>query len=356
MALHEYECPACGGAMEFNPKTQKIKCPFCDSEFDVKDYVANHNSESAGEAADDYVTDPAANEADTSQPMYIYRCGSCSGEILATESLGSMKCPFCSNNVVVKEKFTGKFTPDYIIPFNKTREDAIEAYKGYVKSKKLLPKVFFDQNHIDEIKGIYVPFWLFNATQNYSGSFDATKVRTWSDSNYNYTETSYFDVTRVGSERFERVPVDGSKEMPDDLMESLEPFDQSKMVPFNMGYLAGFLANKYNVEASENRDRAINRMHSSTVSDFRNTISGYSSLRAREEQCTTSDESNKYALYPVYILNTSWNGKNYLFAMNGQSGKFVGNLPFSLSRALAYYFPIAGAIAAIAFVLFSLFA
>ena len=356
MALHEYECPACGGAMEFDPKSQKIRCPFCESEFDVKDYVANHNSSSTGEAADDYITNPAAEEEDSSQPMFIYRCGSCSGEILATESLGSMKCPFCSNNVVVKEKFTGKFKPDYIIPFNKTREDAIEAYKGYVKTKKLLPKVFFDQNHIDEIKGIYVPFWLFNATQNYRGIFDATKVRTWSDYNYHYTETSYYDVIRVGSERFERVPVDGSKEMPDDLMESLEPFDQSKMVPFNMGYLAGFLANKYNVTSDQNRDRAINRMHSSTVSDFRNTITGFSSLRAREEQCTTSDESNAYALYPVYILNTSWNGNNYLFAMNGQSGKFVGNLPFSLSRALTYYFPIAGAIAVIAFILFSLFA
>ena len=106
MALHEYECPACGGAMEFNPKTQRIKCPFCDSEFDVKDYIANHNSDSAGESAEDYMTNPASEEADTSQPMFIYRCGSCSGEILATESLGSMKCPFCSNNVVVSEKFS----------------------------------------------------------------------------------------------------------------------------------------------------------------------------------------------------------------------------------------------------------
>ena len=356
MALHEYECPACGGAMEFNPKTQKIKCPFCDSEFDVKDYIANHNSDSAGESADDYVTPPAEGEADASQPMFIYRCGSCSGEILATESLGSMKCPFCSNNVVVKEKFTGKFTPDYIIPFEKTKEDAIEAYKGYVKSKKLLPKVFFDQNHIDEIKGIYVPFWLFDATQNYSASFDATKVRTWSDHSYHYTETSHYDITRVGSERFEKVPVDGSKEMPDDLMESLEPFDQSKMVPFNMGYLAGFLANKYNVNADEDQGRALSRMHSSAITDFRNTISGYSTLRARSEQCTPSNESSKYALYPVYILNTSWNGGNYLFAMNGQSGKFVGNLPFSLSRALMYYFPIAGVVAAIAFAMFCLFA
>ena len=345
MALHEYECPACGGAMEFNPKTQKIKCPFCDSEFDVKDYVANHNSNSSGESAENYTTDSSQDGT----PMFIYSCGSCGGEILATESLGSMKCPFCSNNVVVKEKFTGQFTPDYIIPFSKTKEDAMKAYSCYVKSKKLLPKVFFEQNHIDEIKGIYVPFWLYSATQNYTGSFEGTKLRTWSDSNFNYTETSYFNIERAGSEQFEQVPEDGSKEMPDDLMESIEPFDHSAMVPFNMGYLAGFLANKYNVTAEEDRDKAIKRMANTASTNFRNTVSGYNTLRTVSESCCTSDESHKYALFPTYVLNTSWNGNNYLFAMNGQTGKFVGNLPFSIGQAAKYYFPIAGIVAVIAF-------
>ena len=354
MALHEYECPACGGAMEFNPKTQRIKCPFCDSEFDVKDYIANHNSNSEGVSAEETGTHTQTKD-ENDQPLYVYSCGSCGGEILATESVGSMKCPFCSNNVVVKEKFDGEFKPDYIIPFSMTREDAMEAYKGYVKKKKLLPKVFFDQNHIDELKGVYVPFWLYNATESYMGNFDGTKVRTWTDSNYRYTETSYYDIVRAGSEQFEWVPVDGSKEMPDDLMESLEPFDRSKMVPFNMGYLAGFLANKYNVTADEDKARALDRMKASTTSDFRSTISGYSSLRTRSENVSSSQESVKYALYPIYLLSTSWNGKNFLFAMNGQSGKFIGDLPFSLAQALKYYFPIAGIVSVIAFVLFYLF-
>ncbi len=352
MSLHEYECPACGGAMEFNPKTQKLKCPFCDSEFDVKDYVANHNSTAEAEVADGY---NSSSESTSDQPLYVYRCGSCGGEILTTESLGSTKCPFCSNNVVVKEKFDGQFKPDFIIPFKLTRDDAMKTYRNHVKSKKLVPKVFLDENHIDELKGIYVPFWLFNAKESFSGSYEATKVRTWSDSHYQYTETKFYDVQRAGTEDFDNVPVDGSKEMPDDLMESLEPFDENEMVPFNMGYLAGFLANKYNVSAEDNKPRALQRMAVSVAQDFRNTISGYSSVRTLNENTNTVSVSHSYALYPVYVLNTSWQGKNYLFAMNGQSGKFVGNLPFSMAQAVKYFIPITAIASIISFIIYYIF-
>ena len=115
---------------------------------------------------------------------------------------------------------------------------AKKALLRHYKGKRLMPKIFASENHIDEIKGVYVPFWLFDATADASAKFKATRVRSWSTPNHIYTETSHYSLLRAGSISFSRVPVDGSTKMADDLMESLEPYDHSQAVAFNTAYLS----------------------------------------------------------------------------------------------------------------------
>ena len=62
-----------------------------------------------------------------------------------------------------KARLSGMLKPDYVIPFKLDKKAAKAAYMRHIEGKRLLPKLFRDQNHIDEIKGIYVPFWLFDA-------------------------------------------------------------------------------------------------------------------------------------------------------------------------------------------------
>ena len=140
--------------------------------------------------------------------------------------------------------------------------------KKHYSGKKLLPKVFKDENHIDEIRGVYVPFWLFDADADAHIRYKATRVRAWSDSDYNYTETSFFSVVRGGSIGFQRVPVDGSSKMPDVLMESIEPFYFEDAVDFHTAYLAGYLADKYDVDAEASVERANERIKNSTADAF----------------------------------------------------------------------------------------
>ena len=286
--------------------------------------------------------------------MRTYVCNTCGGQIVGDESTGATECPFCGNPVVMTGAFAGDLKPDLVIPFKLDKKAAMAALKKHYGGKKLLPKVFKDENRIKEVKGIYVPFWLFSADADGFARYKATRVRSWSDSNYYYTETSHFNVVRAGSMGFDNVPVDGSTKMDDALMEAIEPFDLSQAVDFQTAYLAGYLADRYDVDSQASITRANDRIKRSTEQSLASTVHGYSSVTPVNTNIKLENGSAKYALYPVWILNTLWNGQNYVFAMNGQTGKMVGDLPMDKGLFWKWFLGTAGAVAAAIFAVMSL--
>lgn len=328
--LLEQKCPCCGGAIEFNATTQNMKCPYCDTEFDIASMTqASQDAESIGQDNFQWSAQDSQWQEGETDGMSIYICNSCGGEIVADATTGASSCPYCDNPVVMKGKFEGALKPDIVIPFKYDKKTAKEAYRKFIESKKLVPKLFKDRNHIDEIKGVYVPHWLFSGTAVASADFSAQRVRSWSDSNNNYIETSYYNCYRSGNMNFANIPVDGSSKMDDALMESIEPFDIKDGVPFSTAYLAGFLADKYDVDLGASVPRANERVKNSVISALEKTVTDrmYSGVASNGSQVEIANGSYTYALYPVWILNTTWEGKKYTFAMNGQTGKFVGDLP-----------------------------
>ncbi len=327
--LLEYKCPCCNGSIEFNSTVQKMKCPYCDSEFEMESL--REMDESLREETSDNIdfgapSDEQWSESETAG-MKVYTCNSCGGEIVANETTGATNCPYCDNPVVMTGSFSGGLRPQLVIPFKVSKEQAIEALKKHYEGKKLLPKVFKSQNRIEEIKGVYVPFWLFDAAADASVRYKAEKRRTYDDENYIYTERKFYSVLRSGKLRFEHVPADGSSQMPDDLMESIEPYNFGDTVEFNTAYLSGYLADKYDVTSEENLPRVEKRMKTSVEDEFRATVTGYDSVTTEHCRINLSGGTTTYALYPVWILTTQWNGEKFTFAMNGQTGKFVGDLP-----------------------------
>ena len=337
MSLREYKCPRCGGAVEFDSTLQKMKCPFCESVYTVDELEGKSNAPGASDAPeqDDLSRDVSAGsrwESGEAESLRSYLCNSCGGEIICDSTTAASACPFCGNPVVMNAQFKGTLRPNLIIPFKKNREDAKKAYREHIKNKFLLPEAFKDENHIDEIKGIYVPFWLFDAAADGAVSYEATRSRSWQDASYRYTETSVFRVQRSGRAKFSAVPVDGSKKMPDVLMESIEPYQVSEAVDFKTAYLAGYLADRYDVDAVQSVDRANARVKKSVEELFKTTVSGYDAVRTENSTVRVKNGTAKYALYPVWLLNTTYQGKQYTFAMNGQTGRFVGDLPMDKKR------------------------
>lgn len=350
--LHEYECPCCGGGLEFNSAVQKVKCPYCDTEFDMEVLKkVDENLKAAGE--DDIQFDAQTGgewtEGETSG-MQVYVCKSCGGEIVADATTGATKCPYCDNPVVMMGQFKGGLKPSRIIPFKKDKEAAKAAYLQHISGKRLLPPQFKDRNHIDEIKGVYVPFWLIDAKANAAYTYDATKVETSSDDKYNYKKTDFYSAYRQGSLSFKEIPVDSSTKMADDLMDSIEPFNTKDAVEFQTAYLAGYLADKYDVSEEDSMERATLRIKNSTEQAFYETVKGFTTVEFKGGSLKTTDSKCEYVLLPVWILNTTYEGRKYTFAMNGQTGRMVGNLPCDKGLLTKYfwkYFGIGTAIGAV---------
>lgn len=357
--LQEYKCPHCGGAITFDSSAQKMKCPYCDSEFDMETLKAL-DRELSDEKPDEInwheldQNSDAASDQDAGG-LCSYICNSCGGEIVCDATTAATSCPFCGNPVVLMGQFKGSKKPDLLIPFKLDKDAAKIKLSEHLKGKPLLPKLFKDANHIDEIKGVYVPFWLFDADADASVRFNATKNRLWSDARFNYVETNYYRVTRAGQIGFHNVPVDGSSKMPDDLMESIEPYDMADAVDFQTAYLSGYMADRYDVLSKECVNRANARIKETTEEAFKSTVTGYNTVTTASSSIKTSDGKVKYALLPVWLLNTSFEKTNYTFAMNGQTGKFVGNLPLDRSLYHRYFAGITLISALIFYLLAALF-
>ncbi len=327
--IREYKCPSCGGVLHFDSGVQKMRCEYCGTELEVsalEEYNEQLNEDLPESINWNMATGAEWNPGEQSN-MRTYVCKSCGGEIMADENTAATSCPFCGSPVVLMEKVSGALRPDVVIPFKLDKEAAKEAYRKHLKGKILLPKMFKEENHIDEIQGIYVPFWLFDASTDAAARYNGTKTSTWQDKNYIYTRTSYYSIYRNGQMQFDHVPVDGSSRMADDMMEAIEPFDFNEAVDFQTAYLAGYLADSYDVSVEDSIGRANARIRQSTENALRSTVSGYSTLNTVNSSIRISDGHSSYALYPVWFMNTTWKGQTFVFAMNGQTGKMVGDLP-----------------------------
>ena len=344
-----YKCPACTGPLHYGTGSGKLECEYCDSSFDietVKSYYAEKEKQAA-EAAMESQNHPDGEKADwdTSEfqnswdtdALRKFSCPSCGAEMICDETTAATSCPYCGNPTVIPGRFTGSLKPDYVIPFRLEKNAAIHALKSHYKGKVFLPKTFLEQNTVEKMQGVYVPFWLYDGEAYGDMVFMAKRIHTHRRGDDEITETDHFLVERSGSMAFSRVPVDASSKMPDDYMDSIEPFDYSDLKDFTTAYLPGFLADKFDVTVEESNKRADDRFRHTLEQALQDTVVGYSMVERRSSNIRLHRGKVHYALLPVWMLTVKWNDRNYLFAVNGQTGKTAGILPVSYKKVAAMF-------------------
>lgn len=363
-----YQCPACTGPLHYSAKSGKLACDYCGSSFDVAEIEALYARKEAEAAAAKQAADAKAEATqaakaeaaeaaaasggwDTSDlsrdwgaeadGLRVYSCPSCGAELICDQSTAATACPYCGNPAIVPGQFSGALRPDYILPFRLSKDDAVQALRAHYKGKPFLPRSFTSANHIEQIQGVYVPFWLFDGGAEGAASYRASNTNVYETGDYEITETRHYHVVRAGSLAFEKIPVDASSKMPDDHMDSIEPFDYAQLRPFSTAYLPGYLADKYDVTIDDSRDRADTRCRETLAQALRDTVTGYGACVTEREDIALRRGKVHYALLPVWMLSTKWRGQDFLFAMNGQTGKLVGDLPTDRGRFWGMFAAIA---------------
>ena len=363
-----YQCPACTGPLHYSAKSGKLECDYCGSSFDVAEIEALYARKEAEAAAAKQAADAKAEAAqaakdeaaeaaaasggwDTSDlsrdwgaeadGLRVYSCPSCGAELICDQSTAATACPYCGNPAIVPGQFSGALRPDYILPFRLSKDDAVQALRAHYKGKPFLPRSFTSANHIEQIQGVYVPFWLFDGGAEGAASYRASNTNVFETGDYEITETRHYHVVRAGSLAFEKIPVDASSKMPDDHMDSIEPFDYAQLRPFSTAYLPGYLADKYDVTIDDSRDRADTRCRETLAQALRDTVTGYGACVTEREDIALRRGKVHYALLPVWMLSTKWRGQDFLFAMNGQTGKLVGDLRTDRGRFWGMFAAIA---------------
>ena len=363
--IKEQKCPNCGGIVKFVPEKGKLVCEFCDSEFDVQ----SSNSENSGtysQQNQNNTVNATSDNADRSgnvdgsgngtaiqgfdfrkfydevpkddgQALAVYYCKSCGAEVVAASEEASLTCPYCTNEIVLSDKVSGSLRPNGIIPFKIAKADLKKHLDDFYKDKKLLPKNFFSESKMEKVTGIYVPFWLFSGGIGGSFRYKCTKSHSHISGDYRITETEHYDVLRYGEVTFTDIPLDASEKISDDLMDSILPYDFSEVKDFNYQYLAGFAADRFDVPGKSLQSRAQNRMEVTTKNiAYIKMKSQYDSTTSVSCDLSASNVNVRYILLPVYTFSINVGDKKYNFAVNGQTGKVVGELPIDKNVSAIY--------------------
>ena len=342
----EYKCPCCSAGLKFSGEEQELICEYCDNRFEI-DAVKEYNAENEEEIFSWDSKTPNPWTEDECAHLQTFTCQSCGGVLITDGQTAATFCPYCESPAILPGRLSGDIRPDGVLPFQKTKEAAVDAFVQLCKKKPLLPKDFVQEHRLEKISGIYVPFWLFDCSATYNGQYKATRIHHWSDSRYHYTKTDHYLLKRRASADFSGIPMDGSSKTDDTVMESIEPFDFSQIVDFETAYLSGYLADKYDVESSKGQGRIEQRVEDTLYDSLKNTFIGYSSVIPTGKQLQVSHGKAKYVLLPVWMLHTKYQDKTYLFAMNGQTGKMTGTFPICPKRSFGWFAGICGALTAL---------
>ena len=340
-----YKCPNCGAVLEYDAAKALMSCDHCHSTFTPA------QAEQA-QAYDGKFEQVAPTQADLEFESQVnaYSCQSCGAEIIADANTSATFCPYCGAAAIIPAQLSGIYRPAAIIPFKISKEEAQTAFRKWCHNGRFTPKDFAAPQEMEKLTGIYVPFWLFDCTIEGALIGRGTRVSSYVVGHYLYQNTKQFLIRRRAALQYDKVPADGSERMDDDMMDKLEPYDYNELTDFEMPYLAGYEAEKYDRTPHEVFTRIRSRLDDFTQDRVSQSVIGFNSVTNIQRRNFYTANNATYTLLPVWVHRYRYNDQVYQFSMNGQTGKVVGTPPQDRRRILLHFLKYAAAAMAVLFI------
>ena len=317
------QCPSCGGRLRYSPEAGALKCEFCEKVVPIErlekhekhDYIVSKKKE---EQHDSYATQSK-----------VFKCSSCGSNIVLNALEVSATCPYCNSPCVIDQSVDIGLKPDYIIPFKFSTEQVKELYKKGMRKKWFIPNVFKKSPPMDQIKGIYIPTFAFDAhsESDYDGTL-AEDYTTTDSEGRSHRHTRHFDISGHIALNHKDVMVETSTHIDQRRFDALKPFNTAEGVEYKPQFILGYSVEHYDKSLADCKTMADNIMEKI----IKNTVlSRYTYDRVDSYNQKTQFSNEKYAYYivPTYRFNYKYKNKDYTTFMNGQTGKVGMGVPKS---------------------------
>jgi hypothetical protein len=324
MATVIYKCKNCGGPVKYSATLGKFNCEYCNtvySEDEVKALTLLSERE-------DVVVDAVNGD-------YVeYHCPSCGANIVTDETTVATNCYYCNNPIVMSGKLESSQMPTKVIPFRVDKKKALESFESWIKTKKFVPKSFFnDKQEIEEINGVYFPYWLYNTNVLVDIDREGSRTYTRTEGDYRVTYRKDFRIVRKGDIDVKNLPKLALAKSNKVLVESVYPFDFNNAINFDSSYLSGFVAEKKDIEKEALMNSIEDDVYKYSTKVVRDSMTG-ESVNVVNNDFTIGQGSFEYAMLPVWAIsyNDKDSNKHFFFSVNGQTGKVVGKLPIDNAK------------------------
>lgn len=310
-----YSCPNCGGNLKFDISTQNLGCPHCQTQMDVYSF--------------DNPT--AINTKQTEFDATVFSCPQCGGEILSTDTSAAEFCTFCGASTILHSRLTKEKRPNYIIPFQQTKDDCKKAYHAMMKKAIFAPDALKDPKFIDGFRGIYIPYWAFHLAQD--GNFSLNGKHSKRRGDYIYTD--HYLLQGEMDADYNGISYDASSSFDDTISEKIAPFDLKSIKTFTPAFLSGFYADTADVDHSIYLNVAADVAIEASTNTIRSTFSGIdvdTTPISDSDVLNTQVKEVNSAMFPVWFLSYRNAGRVAYATVNGQTGKVVMDLPIDIKK------------------------